>query len=55
MPYKKKFRCLNCGARFELDYYTPEEQREERRRRDVHFGQASCPECKRIDYREGWE
>jgi DNA-directed RNA polymerase subunit RPC12/RpoP len=55
MARKQKYRCLNCGERFELDVYSPEEQREERRRREIYFDPIRCPACKRIDFREGWD
>ena len=54
MPKKEKYRCLNCGERFKVDLYSPEEKRDAQRE-GVRFSPIRCPECGRSDYREGWD
>ena len=54
MPEKKKFRCNNCGFRFEEEVFTPDEIKE-LRRSGKRGGTLHCPDCKRTDYRDGWE
>ena len=31
MPKKEKYRCLNCGERFKVDLYSPDEKRDAQR------------------------
>lgn len=54
MPIKMKYRCNNCGERFEIDILTEDEKREFERQR-LNYTPISCPKCHRRDYREGWE
>ena len=49
-----RFRCLNCGRRFEAEVLDEDEKREARRR-DQPLGRVSCPECKRRETRRGWD
>ena len=54
MPVRLRYRCNNCGYRFEESVLTPDEQREvvlERR----PTSRIACPECHRTDVRKGWE
>jgi len=54
MPENARFRCNNCGKRFETQILTKEEARDlERKGRPVYAIQ--CPECHRTDIRDGWE
>lgn len=53
-PKKEKYRCLNCGERFKVDLYSPEEKRDAQRQ-GVQFSPIRCPKCGRSDYREGWD
>jgi rubredoxin len=49
-----RFRCLNCGHRFQsevLDEY----ERREARRRDTPTSPVHCPVCNRVDIRHGWD
>lgn len=54
MPEYVRFRCNNCGHRFEKEVLIEEERRkarfENRPTSPVH-----CPECNRTDIRRGWE
>jgi DNA-directed RNA polymerase subunit RPC12/RpoP len=54
MPKKEKYRCLNCGERFKVDLYSPEETRDAQRE-GVRFSQIRCPACGQSSYREGWD
>lgn len=54
MPELARFRCLNCGKRFEAEVLTQEEQ-EEYRRRGLRSGNIQCPECRRNSVRRGWD
>jgi len=54
MSMTKRYRCNNCGCRFENEWYPPEEVTDAKRR-GVRFGQLHCPECNRTDVREGWD
>ncbi|TDL74112.1 zinc ribbon domain-containing protein [Palleronia sediminis] len=49
-----RFRCNNCGRRFETEVLSEAEQREARLRDRPTFA-VQCPECKRTDIRRGWE
>jgi len=54
MPERTRFRCNNCGHRFEEEALTKEERREaERERLPVYSIQ--CPQCRRADIRNGWD
>ena len=54
MPTMKRFRCNNCGYRFENKWY-PLEERPQAEREGVRFSRLHCPECNRTDIRDGWE
>ena len=54
MPTMKRFRCNNCGHRFENEWYSPNE-REQARKEGIRFGSLHCPECNRTDIRDGWD
>jgi transposase-like protein len=54
VPIIKRYRCKNCGYRFENDWYPPDE-RPQAQRQGIRFGKLHCPECNRTDIREGWE
>ena len=54
MPELVRFRCLNCGHRFEEEVLT-EEERREADRENQHTTPVHCPECNRTDIRRGWE
>lgn len=50
----ERYRCLNCGRRFETEVLTPEEQQEAKRQgRALCY--VACPECRRTDIRFGWD
>lgn len=54
MTERRRFRCNNCGERFEAEVLTREESRrahDERRR----TGSLHCPRCNRTDVRDGYE
>lgn len=54
MPERKRYRCLNCGNRFEEEVLSPEERRiAEREHRPL--SSISCPDCHRQDLRAGWD
>jgi DNA-directed RNA polymerase subunit RPC12/RpoP len=54
MADKVRFRCLNCGNRFEVEVLTEDEKREARRRNQP-TREVRCPHCNRADIRRGWE
>lgn len=49
-----RFRCRNCGHRFEAEVLDEDEQREARRKGEP-TSPIHCPACKRTDIRDGWE
>jgi DNA-directed RNA polymerase subunit RPC12/RpoP len=54
MSELRRYRCLNCGKRFDIEVLTPEEvkrAREERRPTSA----IHCPDCRRTSVREGWD
>jgi rubredoxin len=53
MTELKRFQCLNCGHRFEVQVLTPNE-RQEAKREDRPVSAVACPECRRTDIRGGW-
>ena len=53
MTIRKRFRCRNCGKKFEAEILDEDEQRETRRRNQP-TSPIQCPECCRTDIREGW-
>lgn len=46
MTVRTRFRCLNCGERFEIEELTPDEVREARHR-GRPISNACCPSCRR--------
>jgi len=53
MAYAKRYRCRNCGERFETKVLTAEEVREMRRRGEP-TSNVHCPACHRTDLADGW-
>lgn len=53
MTELKRFQCLNCGHRFEVEVLTSAE-RQEAKREDRRVSAVACPECRRTDIRVGW-
>ena len=49
-----RFRCNNCGHRFEVEVLD-EYERREARRRDQPTSPVHCPKCNRTDIRRSWE
>lgn len=49
-----KFRCQNCGNRFEIEALS-EKERDEARRKNEPMNQIHCPNCNRVNIRRGWE
>lgn len=54
MPERKRFRCNNCGHRFEEETLTEDERHEAERKRMIVYN-IQCPQCCRTDIRNGWE
>jgi rubredoxin len=54
MSDKVRFRCNNCGHRFDADVLTEDEKREARRD-ERPTSAVRCPACGRTDIRRGWE
>lgn len=54
MPEKRRYRCQNCGRRFETEVLTPEERRQAELDR-VLLSNVACPDCHRTAVRPGWE
>jgi transposase-like protein len=48
-----RYRCRNCGERFEIQILTAEEVREADRR-GQRVSNAHCPRCRRTDLEKGW-
>lgn len=48
-----RFRCLNCGHRFE-EQVLDEDERREAKRKDEPVSRVQCPECRRTDISRGW-
>lgn len=46
----KRYRCLNCGHRFEADVL----EEGEAEAKKIRTQPVRCPECKRTDLRDGW-
>jgi DNA-directed RNA polymerase subunit RPC12/RpoP len=56
MPENKRYRCLSCGERFELEVLTHQDFEDARKRGEyINHSPIECPKCKRRDFREGWE
>lgn len=49
-----RYRCKNCGKRFETHILEPHEK-EDYRRKGIPTGPVHCPRCNRTDLRKGWE
>ena len=49
-----RFRCNNCGYRFEAEVLS-ERERLEMRQRNQPMSPVYCPQCKRTDIHRGWE
>ncbi|EAB6717938.1 zinc ribbon domain-containing protein [Salmonella enterica subsp. enterica serovar Newport] len=49
-----RFRCNNCGERFEKDILTKSEEREYDQEKRP-YSPVRCPKCRRGDVRRGWE
>ena len=54
MPMPMRYRCLNCGERFETSILTADEVRDAKRM-DQPLGQVHCPRCNRLEIRKGWD
>lgn len=54
MPERIRFRCNNCGYRFETQVLD-EDERREARRENRPTNVVHCPQCQRTDIRRGWE
>lgn len=54
MTIKVRYRCNNCGHRFEAEILD-EREKEEARRKNQPTYKIQCPTCKRTDVRQGWE
>lgn len=54
MGEMRRYRCNNCGNRFQVEILSVEERRDaEREGRPLSA--VHCPECHRTDVRPGWE
>jgi len=53
MTEKVRFRCKNCGHRFEAEILT-ESEKQEARNRNQPTSPIHCPECNRTDVVQGW-
>lgn len=49
-----RFRCNNCGHRFEEQVLSEEEVEEAKRRREP-TSSVHCPKCHRTYVRHGWD
>ena len=54
MTEQVRYRCKNCGHRFEAEVLTEQECREAKRR-DQPVSPVQCPQCRRTDIERGWE
>lgn len=54
MPDTVRFRCNNCGRRFETEVLDEDERRDARREKRP-TNAVHCPECQRTDIRRGWD
>ena len=53
MTRRARFRCRNCGHRFEIDVLDEDEQRQAQRK-GLPTSPIHCTKCKRTDVRDGW-
>jgi hypothetical protein len=53
MTEKAKFRCLNCGHKFEEEVMT-EREKEQARRENRPTHPLACPKCRRTSVERGW-
>jgi DNA-directed RNA polymerase subunit RPC12/RpoP len=44
MPERRRYRCLNCGNRFELEVLS-EKETQEALRRNQRVSGVACPKC----------
>jgi len=49
-----RYRCKNCGKRFEIEILEEHEVRQRQRDNQPIF-KIKCPDCSRTDVRKGWE
>jgi len=49
-----RFRCNNCGHRFDAEVLTDDEKRQARLK-NRPTSAVHCPQCNRTDIRRGWE
>ena len=54
MPESVRFRCNNCGHRFEVEVLSQAEQ-QEAHKANRPTQTVQCPKCNRTDVRRGWE
>lgn len=58
MLITKRYRCLNCGKKWEKNILTADEVREAQRKGQPVYPVPSplhCPECGRNTVQEGWD
>ena len=49
-----RYRCKNCGNRFEVEVLSEDERREARQRNQM-TSPVQCPKCQRTDILRGWD
>lgn len=54
MPEHIRFRCNNCGHRFETEVLD-EQERREARHENQPTNAVHCLQCQRTDIRRGWD
>lgn len=54
MTDRVRFRCNNCGHRFEVEVLD-ESERHKARQEHQPISTVNCPQCHRTDIRRGWE
>ena len=54
MSERRRYRCTNCGEKFETEVLTPDEVKRAREQRRPTSA-VHCPRCNRTDIRGGWE
>lgn len=54
MSVTMRYRCLNCGNRFETIVLTVGEV-EEAKLQERPLSSVHCPDCRRRDVRRGWD
>jgi transposase-like protein len=53
MTQKQRYRCLNCGEKFEIEVLTDSERRDAKKR-NIPVYAIACPKCRRTDVSKGW-